>query len=195
VTVLIADADDAGRLSQVIADAFHDLPPSPWLIQDPVARRRIFPPYFRLFVEHTLAAGVVQTTPARDAVALWLPSDAVPPDDYGSRLESVTAGWTPRFVTFDEALDKHHPVGVAHHHLAILAVRPDRQGLGIGSALLSAYHAGLGPGEPVYLEASCPRSRELYLRHGYADRGEPYYLPDGPPMCPMWRAGSRPAVQ
>jgi len=184
--VLAAGAADVDVLSQVIADAFHDLPQSRWLISDPVVRRRVFPSYFRLYVEHALTAGVAQTTPARDAVALWLPSDAAPLAGYDERLASVTEPWTARFAAFDEALDSHHPSHVAHHHLAILAVRPDCQRLGIGSALLTAYRAALGPGEPVYLEASSPRSRELYLRHGYADHGEPYYLPDGPPMYPMW---------
>jgi GNAT superfamily N-acetyltransferase len=191
VTVLVASSCDADVLSRVIADAFHDLPASGWLVSDPVARRRIFPPYFRLYVEHALTAGLVQTTPARDAVALWLPGDGQAAPGYPALgYAQVTAGWTPRFVAFDEALGSHHPAGTAHQHLAILAVRPDRQGLGIGSALLSAYHAALGPELPVYLEASCQRSRKLYLRHGYVDCGAPYYLPGGPPMYPMWRPAS-----
>jgi hypothetical protein len=44
-------------------------------------------------------------------------------------------------------------------------------------------------GRPAYLEASSPRARDLYLRHGYLPRpGTPFHLPDGgPPMWPMWR--------
>jgi hypothetical protein len=61
--VIPASPADVGTLSQVIADAFHDLPPSPWLISDPVTRRRIFPAYFRLYVEHAMANG----PPARRA--------------------------------------------------------------------------------------------------------------------------------
>ena len=45
-----AEAADAEVLSQVIADAFHDLAPSRWLVPDPDARREIFPGYFRLSV-------------------------------------------------------------------------------------------------------------------------------------------------
>jgi hypothetical protein len=51
-SVVIADGTSAGVLSQVIADAFADLAVSRWLIPDPAARRRIFPGYFRLYVEH-----------------------------------------------------------------------------------------------------------------------------------------------
>ena len=49
---------------------------------------------------------------------------------------------------------------------------------------------------PAYLEAAEPRSRELYLRHGYADRADgPFRFPDGgPPMWPMWREPQPPAA-
>jgi GNAT superfamily N-acetyltransferase len=89
----------------------------------------------------------------------------------------------------DAGLDRHHPTGAAHHHLAILAVRPDGQGQGIGTALLRAHHATLdAAGTPAYLEASSDRNRVFYLRNGYADLGPPIYLPDGPQMRPMMRA-------
>jgi hypothetical protein len=64
---------DLDVLSRVIADAFMDLAPSRWLITDLDARRRIFPGYFRIYLEHALAVGIVHTTPGRTAVALWLP--------------------------------------------------------------------------------------------------------------------------
>jgi GNAT superfamily N-acetyltransferase len=68
-------------------------------------------------------------------------------------------------------------------------VRPDRQGQGTGHALLRAYHEILDrdAGAPAYLEASDLRTRQIYLRHGYADHGPPIHLPDGPLMYPMWR--------
>jgi hypothetical protein len=43
-------------------------------------------------------------------------------------------------------------------------------------------------GTPAYLEASSPRARDLYLRHGYAmRRGSAFRLPEGPLLWPMWR--------
>jgi GNAT superfamily N-acetyltransferase len=191
-TVVSAQAADVGTLSQVIADAFHDLAPSRWLIEDQASRRAIFPSYFRLFVEDAMARGVVHTTPDRSAVALWLPvgaggSDA--PAGYGERLAEVTQPWTYRFRAFDAILDKHHPTGTAHHHLAMLAVRPDRQRRRLGTTLLHAYHAELdrSGGVPTYLEAANLATRELYLGHGYRDIGPPIKLPGGPAMYPMWR--------
>jgi ribosomal protein S18 acetylase RimI-like enzyme len=161
-TVIRASADDLGVLSGVIAEAFHDLPPSSWLIADGAARRKIFPGYFRIFVEHALAAGTVYTTPGRDAVALWLPVDTEPPlpDDYPERLAAATAPWTRQFLQFDAALGERHPAGFPHHYLAMLAIRPGRQGQGTGSALISHHHRLLDQtGTAAYLEASSPRNR------------------------------------
>jgi GNAT superfamily N-acetyltransferase len=106
-----------------------------------------------------------------------------------ARLTAVTGRWAERFTTFEAALDRHQPSGVAYHHLAILAVRPARQDEGIGSALLRAYHEILDrePDALAYLEAASTRSRQLYRRHGYLPCSL-FYLPDGgPPMYPMVR--------
>ena len=86
------------------------------------------------------------------------------------------------------------PLGGDRIHLAILAVRPDAQGQGIGTALLQAHHAAFDwQGIAAYLEASDERTRDLYLRYGYTDHGEPIELPGGPCMYPMVRIpGLRP---
>jgi GNAT superfamily N-acetyltransferase len=191
--VVPADAADLDTLSQVIAGAFHDLAPSRWLVPDPAARREIFPGYFRIYVEHALASGVVHTTPDRTAAALWIPvgeDGPAQPLDYDARLAVATSPWTARFLAFDAALDRHHPTGIPHHHLAMLAVSPGRQGQGTGTALLRAYHAMLDHDArvPAYLEAADLRTRQIYLRNGYADQGPPIQLPDdGPQMYPMVR--------
>jgi GNAT superfamily N-acetyltransferase len=191
--VIRADLADTGTLSHLVADAFADLAPARWLIADPAARRRILPGYFRIHVEHAMAHGLVHTTADRAAAALWIRVAAGPPDppaDYGARLRAATGRRAGRFLAFDAALDARHPAGIPHHHLALIAVRPDRQGQGTGTALLRSYHQMLDDlGEPAYLEASDLRTRRIYLRHGYADHGPPIHLPDGPLMYPMWREG------
>lgn len=194
--VVTADRADTDILSQVIAGAFHDLAPSRWLIADPDARQEIFTGYFRIYVERAMAQGVVHTIPDRAAAALWLPIGVhlpAPDPDYHARLEAATSPWTGRFHVFDRALERHHPAGPPHHHLAILAVRPDRQGQRIGTALLRAHHASLdAAGMPAYLEASDLRTRALYLTCGYEDHGLPIQLAGAAPMYPMWRKPREP---
>jgi len=190
---------DLDILSRVIAAAFRDLPPSQWLISDPADRARAFPGFFRILLDWAMADGTVTTTPARDAAALWIPAGTrppTPPGDYPGRVAAVAGDRASRFVAFDQTMEEHHPAGAAHEWLAILGVRPDRQGQGAGSALLRSRHrdldrAGLG----AYLEAASPRARDLYLRHGYVLRpGAPLHLPDdGPPMWSMWRDPQQPA--
>jgi len=181
--IVAAGEADIEVLSQVIADAFFPLAPCQWLIGDENARRDIFPSYFRMYVEHAMADGIVHTTPGRDAAALWIPlgtEPAGPPGGYDEHLAQVTGPWMERFVVFDAELDAHHLAGTEHHHLAILAVRPGRQDRGTGTALLSAHHAVLDElGMPAYLEASDERTRGIYLRHGYTDHGSAIHLHDG----------------
>jgi len=186
-----AGTDDVEVLSQVIADAFLDLAPCQWLIADRDARRVIFPDYFGMYVVHAITDGLVYTTADRGAAALWIPrtGPAEPTEAGDELLAEITGQWAERFVVFDQELNARHLAGVAHHHLAILAVSPDRQGQGIGTALLNAHHVALDQeGVTAYLEASDELTRSIYLRHGYADWGNPIQLPDGPHMYPMTRA-------
>jgi ribosomal protein S18 acetylase RimI-like enzyme len=144
-----------------------------------------------MYVVHALTGGFVYTNADRTAAALWIPGTgpAEPSQEYDEQLAEITGQWAGQFVTFDQELDAHHLAGVAHHHLAVLAVHPDRQGRGIGTALLHAHHAALDQdGITAYLEASDQRTRSLYLRHGYTDYGsDPIRLPEGPSMFPMTR--------
>jgi GNAT superfamily N-acetyltransferase len=186
-----AGRDDIKVLSRVIAAAFHDLAPSTWLIADPGERSAIFPPYCQIFVEMALAEGVVFTNPERSAAALWLNVRAGHDGSfsgYDDRLAAAVGRHVDRFRTFDRLLEERHPDGVDYCHLAMLAVRPDRHRQGIGTTLLSGSHQILdAAGTPCYLEASDSGTRSIYLRHGYADRGEPIQFPAGPCMYPMWR--------
>lgn len=187
-----ADPADTTALARLIAESFHCLAPSEWLVPDQEARREIFPMYFRAYVKEAFDHGIVHTTPDLSAVALWLKNPGTPhasdPGDQ-ARLRLVTGEYADRFLIFDRELDAHHPLGFAHHHLAILAVHPERQHHGIGTALLARHHRDLDDaGTPAYLEASGEDTRELYLRHGYADLGDgPIVLPEGPEMFPMIR--------
>jgi ribosomal protein S18 acetylase RimI-like enzyme len=190
-SVIEAEASDLNPLSELLADAFVDLPPASWLIGDETARRKIFPAYFRIHLEHALEHGLVYTTPDWAGVAVWLPvgvEPPTPPDGYEGRLAAVTAPWTGQFIAFDAAVAGRHPAGKEHHHLALLGVGRGRQRRGIGSMLLQAHHKRLDQdGLPAYLEASSRDNRKLYLRHWYVDLGPPINLPDGPSLFPMWR--------
>ncbi|HCT81860.1 MAG TPA: N-acetyltransferase [Micromonosporaceae bacterium] len=178
-------------LAELIAESFEDIPPAKWIVPDDSVRRRLLAAQFEILVDHAQKYGVVHVGGEGDAVAIWFDNTTTPVEieSYPERLAAaVGEKWLPRFKAFDEQLLAHHPHD-PHHHLALLAVRPHRQSHGLGAELLERHHEWLDDrGVDAYLEASGPRSRDLYLRHGYQPLGDPYYLPnDGPPMFPMWR--------
>ncbi|WP_113701375.1 GNAT family N-acetyltransferase [Nonomuraea lactucae] len=181
-----AGAGDAGAVAELIATAFASLDAVSYLVPDPEGRHEIMTAHFRILVDHAVEHGEIDVIDDGPAVAVWFPRTAPLPDPpgYERRLAEATGPWVERFRALDALFDKHHPVE-PHHHLALLAVHPPRQGQGLGTALLRHHHARLGR-LPAYLEASSPRSRDLYLRHGYRPREE-FALPDGSAFWAMWR--------
>ncbi|MFC0862765.1 GNAT family N-acetyltransferase [Sphaerimonospora cavernae] len=183
-------SEAADTVGAIIAESFHDLAVSNWLVPPDDVRRRVLPPHFAMFVEHAFTYGEVYATADMSAVAVWFDNIASPiPEipDIGPRMEVLAGPHAERFGLLGEAMDKHHP-HEPHCYLGFLAVLPNRQGQGLGSELVAEHHRRLDErGTAAYLEASSPRSREFYLHHGYADLGEPLILPGGPPMFPMWR--------
>jgi GNAT superfamily N-acetyltransferase len=184
---------DTAEIASVLAEAMSEQPVARWVMPVAETRRRIAPGYFEIYAEHAIKYGEVYATVDSDdgevsGVALWFPfTSLIPsPSDYDQRLKEAVGSAYDRAVELDAALEAHHPMD-AHHYLAFLAVRPDRQNHGIGSSLLERHHARLdAAGIPAYLESNDPRNRDLYLRHGYVVRSE-IRLPDGPPVWPMWR--------
>ena len=201
-TLILRDArpPDRSAIPEVLTAAFADTDVGRWLDPDPETRRTHALAHFDRTTERALASGTVRVADEGGeilAAALWFP--------YPPKADPVTER-TPQPLTadggagrplgdvlerhrlLDRLLEERHPGSPAHHHLAYLGVRPDRQCQGIGSYLLIGHHAYLHvAGIPAYLEASDPRNRELYLRHGYTDVGVPIVLPGGIPIWPMWR--------
>jgi GNAT superfamily N-acetyltransferase len=196
LTIRQATAADAAEVTDLIATAFASLPATLWLVPDPAARQRVMTANFRIFVEHAIEYGHVDVTGSGPAAAaVWFPlTEPLPePADYDRRLAAACDPWTDRFRVLDALFEENHPTE-PHHYLALLGVHPERQGEGLGTALLRHQHATLdATGTAAYLEASSPGSRDLYLRHGYQLR-EPFRLPDGSPFWPMWRPPARPAT-
>ncbi|HEU4423436.1 MAG TPA: GNAT family N-acetyltransferase, partial [Pilimelia sp.] len=182
--IVTAGPGAAGWLADLIAHAFWELPPARWLVSEPLARRRILAGQFGILVDHALRHGHIDMTADRAGVAVWLPrlSPAAPaPEHYVPRLEAACGRYTDRFLILDDLFEHHHPPQ-PHHHLVFLAVHPERQRQGIGTALLAYHHTRLDESRlAAYLEAPSTANRDFYRRRGYL-AWEPFHLPDqGPP--------------
>ena len=91
---------------------------------------------------------------------------------------------TLRLLDTVESMHPHEP----HWYLASLGTAPERQGQGIGSALLQPVLAHCdAEGLPCYLESSKERNVPFYGRHGFEVVTELQLGPHGPRMWTMWR--------
>jgi GNAT superfamily N-acetyltransferase len=166
-----ATTADLGAAAYVLAAAFHDDPTVSWLVPDHERRRAMLPAIMELFAEHFQPHGENHVNEAGSGAALWQPPDAAPTPEseerLGSGLVALAGEDIARFDQLRGTFEANHPTE-PHYYLMLLGVIPDRQGAGIGSALL---HAVLDRADrehmPAYLEATSPRNRALFERRGF----------------------------
>ena len=187
--VRAARRDEATRLAAALAGAFHDDPVFRWFSPDDARRAAMLPGFFAVFVDAFMAYGDSHADDDGAGAALWSapgidPMSADP--DYAERLEAVAGVDAARLFEIVEILEAYAPQE-PHHHLQFLGVRPERQGLGLGGALMAP---GLErcdrEGTAAYLEATSDRNRALYERHGFRAHGS-IPIPGGPALWRMWR--------
>lgn len=185
---------EATALAGALAEAFRDDPLFSWLFPNPTRRveisRRAFDLYLRriwLRHEETYTVG---DSPA--GACVWEPPGTwkLGVGEQLSLLPSMLGVFgrhLPRVLGTLNTVEKGHPTR-PHYYLAFVGVAPESQGKGMGSIMM---HPVLqrcdAEGLPAYLEASAPRNRDLYLRHGFEVTEEIRPGRSGPPMWRMWR--------
>ena len=173
-TVHVLDHDNAAEAASVIARAFDDDPLNVAMFPDPGARARLAPTLFEALVRYDVLFGQVDYLPGLTAVASWQGPGATPetPEQLAQAGFDDLPGGVPLksfgavFDAVTAAVGKMAPE--PHWHLRLLAVDPDRQGEGLGTALLQhgLQRAGAS-GQPVVLETFAPRTVPFYLRNGF----------------------------
>jgi GNAT superfamily N-acetyltransferase len=84
-------------------------------------------------------------------------------------------------------MEKVHPTS-PHYYLEFLGTRSDRQGQGIGTAVMGPMLERCdAEGVPAYLESSNPRNVPFYARHGFVETGVIAAPRGGPKLTAMWR--------
>ena len=194
VSIRKASIEDVPALADALARGFHDDPGWSHLLPDPGERTE----RLRVFFETELLGlavphGLVWTTDEVAGGAVWIPPDAwrVPVRATLRELRPmlrVFGGRLPLAFRSRLRMEGRHPRKPPHWYLAFMALAPEWQGRGLGTALLRPALDELdGSTIPAYLEASTPRSRELYRRNGFEVTGELNLPAGGPPLWLMWR--------
>ncbi|MCW8381483.1 GNAT family N-acetyltransferase [Streptomyces justiciae] len=197
VATRTAGASDRDLVVRLLDTAFQNDPVSRWVFPGDEYRRANHHKLMAAFTDIVLADGRIDLTEDGTACALWLPMPAGEHaegegdgegDDGPAQMRASIDPANERIELIARLTEDIHPAGRAHEYLWMIGVSPDRQGEGLGTALIGAVLDRCDrEGLPAYLEASSARSRGLYERLGFTLLDRPLDLPDGPQMWPMWR--------
>ncbi|MEV0093462.1 GNAT family N-acetyltransferase [Streptomyces sp. NPDC050738] len=191
VAIRQAGANDREVLVRLLDSAFQQDPVSGWVFPDEAHRRAVHGKFLGVFIDITLAEGRVDLLEDGSAMALWLDVPAGEPegeDEVPALMRETADRENERAEMVGRLMGAVHPHDRAHAYLLMIGVSPERQGEGLGTALMAPVLERCDrEGTPAYLEASSARSKVLYERLGFVFMGRTVELPDGPLMWPMWR--------
>lgn len=182
--------DDFATLAPMLARAFYDDPVTAWFYPDAARRLRHGERFFTIRLRQLEGHGLIFTNAERTGAALWAPPGHWR-EDFRQSLRMlpmlpVLLRRLRRCTRAVREIERHHPA-VPHYYLSVVGTATEKQGGGIGSALLAPMlHRCDETGTPAYLESSKESNLSFYARHGFAVK-ERIELPEGPPLWLMWR--------
>ncbi len=196
-TVRKGTAAEAEAMAGVLAQAFYDDPAFTWVLRGDPRRMKVLRRGFELFLRRLwLEHEQTYTTAGAVGAAVWEPPGQwkAPVATQMRLLPAMIGGFgrhIPRVLSSLTRLEAGHPREPKfrpHYYLAFLGVQPEWQGRGLGAALLAPVLERCdAERKPAFLEASSPRNRVLYERHGFEVMEEFALGRDAPPQWRMWR--------
>jgi GNAT superfamily N-acetyltransferase len=192
-TVGRASVSDVPSMARTLAGAFAEDPAFGWVLHDAPQRVGILERGFELFLRRIwMEQEETYTTSGAVAVAVWeRPEEwklgVGPQLRMAPAMVRVFGRHLPRLVRALTTLEAKHP-REPHYYLPFVGVDPGWQGRGLGSAVLAPMLERCdAEGMPAFLEASTPRNRALYERHGFSATEEFRLGSGAPPQWRMWR--------
>lgn len=190
-----ASVEEVPALAALIARAFGDEPIHRWTFPgkdlDELTRA-----FFEAFDRPVAAHGWLWTAGDGAAVAMWIPPNSHEVEAEFEAvaeptLRSLTDDGGARYDTFWGWVESVRP-SEPHWYLDHLAVEPERQGEGLGVALVDHGLAmARADGTPAFLVTSSEQSAAFYERRGFTVFEETT-APDGGPCLWFMRWDARP---
>jgi len=182
----------AGPLGEMLARAFHDDPVQRWLFPRAGDQARYSPRMFRASVRLWARFGWVATTTDLSGAAVWVPPGPPRPSRLAGLRMALDAVRALRSRTLLAGrgfarIERHHP-REPHWYLMALGTEPERQGTGVGSALLRPVLERCDrEGIVAWLESSKWSNVPFYQRRGFELVSELVLPEDGPSLWLMRR--------
>jgi GNAT superfamily N-acetyltransferase len=184
---------DSEAVARTLARAFYDDPHFRWIVRDDARRMERMVRGFRTFIERIwMRHDESYVHEQLIGAALWMPPETwhLGVVEQVRLLPAILAsvrGDSGRLLKAVNWMERKHP-HERHWYLPAIGVTTSWQGRGYGAALLRPMLERCDSERlPAYLEASTPRNRALYERHGFEVVEEGRYADDGPPIWQMWR--------
>lgn len=174
--------------SPLLTLAFVTDPVVRWIYPDPHQDATYWPRIVDAFGGRAFESGTAHRLEDFAAVAVWLPPGVGPDEGSMAALFYESSFHSARrdLDGFLRQMGDFHP-SLDHWYLPLTGVDPVAQGRGLGSTLLRhALEVCDRDARPAYLEATSPRNRALYDRHGFEAIGV-IQSGSSPPMWPMLR--------
>ena len=175
-------ASEVDTAARMLGRAFFGDPGATFVEPDPARRAAANGAVFAAVLRFALVAGDVVTTPELDAVAVWLPPERPSPTEadliaagFEHAVEIMGPQASARMATMNAHFETIQALAIAepHWHLALIGVEPERQGRGLGSALIAPGHARADSrGQRCYLETFTESDVAFYSRRGYDVKAE-----------------------
>jgi GNAT superfamily N-acetyltransferase len=181
------------RAAEVLARAFEADPAWGHMLPDPSSRPQRLRRHFDFEIGHLPRTSEVWVTEDGDGAAVW-----AQPGHWRASVWQALRSWPAAAAVFGRRLpaaaraqrrnERLHPDEESHWYLHYLGVIPERQGRGLGAALIApVLELCDSSALPAYLEASTVRNAALYQRHGFALAGIHRMPGNGPELRRMWR--------
>jgi GNAT superfamily N-acetyltransferase len=193
-----ATASDVDAMAAQLAKTFYDDPVINHLFRNDARREAGLRAYFgtQMRADYLRFGGCYLAEPAPGGEclgsAIWAPAGKPFLTGVGGlvtmlpvfRYVAATLVTTVRLLNMMEKMHPHEP----HWYLASLGTAVDKQGQGVGSALMQPVleHCDR-EGLPAYLESSKERNVPFYRRHGFEVVKEVALPAGGPNIWTMWR--------
>ncbi len=188
-----ATVADRPALVQVLARAFDDDPFIGWMCRKDARRREaiarfmrvgldgITGPYDETYTHDDLSGAAAWVPPGRWKLGFWRQLLLLP-----DMVRAASLPRAPAVFAATSEVTRHHPTA-PHWYLFLLGVEPERQGQGLGSALLRpALERCDRERVGAYLETATERNVTFYRRHGFRV-AEELRVRDAPILWLMWR--------
>ena len=184
--------------SQVLARAFQDDPHWSWVLSCESRRTQVLPWFMEAWAKYCHKHGETYTTAGKpEGAALWVAPGKYPESVVGMMVSGLILvplkfgraafARLMRSLRYYERLHKRL-VPPHHWYLATLGVEPERQGRGIGSALIRPVLSRAdAEGLFCYLETEKEKNLPFYQRHGFEVAAEDDLPGGGPHFWTMRR--------